>query len=179
MVAAKRIFEEKYQRSIPLFVAGGILTEEDVTNALKLGADGVQVASRFVTTKECDASMAFKKAYLQAEKEDTVVIESPVGMPGRAIRNPFVERMQAGKETISGCYQCLKACDPRTAPYCITQALIRAVQGQVEDGLIFCGARVGELNRITTVKEAIRELGFGKQRKEPQPILQTRKEAFA
>lgn len=160
-------------------MAGGILTEEDVTNALKLGADGAQVASRFVTTKECDASMAFKKAYLQAEKEDTVVIKSPVGMPGRAIRNPFVERMQAGKETISGCYQCLKACDPRTAPYCITQALIRAVQGQVEDGLIFCGARVGELNRITTVKEAIRELGFGKQWKEPQPILQTRKEAFA
>lgn len=179
MVVAKRIFEEKYQRSIPLFVAGGMLTEEDIANALKLGADGVQVASRFVTTKECDANMAFKKAYLQAEKEDTVVIKSPVGMPGRAIRNPFVERMQAGKETISGCYQCLKACDPRTAPYCITQALIRAVQGQVEDGLIFCGARVGELNRITTVKEAIRELGFGKQRKEPQPILQTRKEAFA
>ena len=88
-------------------MAGGILTEEDVTNALKLGADGVQVASRFVTTKECDASMAFKKAYLQAEKEDTVIIKSPVGMPGRAIRNPFVERMQAGKETISGCYQCL------------------------------------------------------------------------
>ena len=94
------------------------------------------MASRFVTTKECDASMAFKKAYLQAEKEDTVVIKSPVGMPGAGHPQSFVERMQAGKETISGCYQCLKACDPRTAPYCITQALIRAVQGQVEDGLI-------------------------------------------
>ena len=82
MVAAKRFFEEKYQRSIPLFVAGGILTEEDVTNALKLGADGVQVASPVCDHEECDASMAFKKAYLQAEKEDTVVIKSPVGMPG-------------------------------------------------------------------------------------------------
>lgn len=179
MVLAKRTFEEKYRQRIPLFVGGGILNEGDVARVFSLGADGVQVASRFVTTKECDASAAFKQAYLQAGEEDTVIIKSPVGMPGRAIRNRFVQRIQAGKEKINGCYHCLKACEPRKAPYCITQALIRSVQGQVEEGLIFCGARVGELRRITTVKEAIGELGFGKGQKEYVPIRQGSREVFA
>ena len=179
MVQAKKTFEEKYQRHIPLFVAGGIFTQEDVAAAFQWGADGVQVASRFVATKECDASPAFKEAYLKATPEDTVIIKSPVGMPGRAIRNTFVRRMESGRETISWCYNCLKACNPATAPYCITQALIRAVEGDVENGLIFCGAKVGQLHRITTVKEAIAELGFGRLQKERLPHFSKSQEVFA
>lgn len=161
IVAAKRVFEEKYQRRIPVFLAGGISDAQDVRHALSLGTDGVQVATRFVATEECDASDKYKEAYIQAKEEDVTIIHSPVGMPGRALRNAFVERMQAGQEKIVGCYNCLKACNPKTAPYCISQALINAVRGDLDDGLIFCGARVGEVNRMTTVKNVIRDLAPG------------------
>lgn len=136
------------------------MNSRDVMRAFLIGADGVQVASRFVATEECDAAPAYKEAYINAEEKDIAIIHSPVGMPGRAIRNAFIKRMEAGQETITGCYHCLKACNPKTAPYCITQALVNAVKGDVENGLIFCGARVGELKKITTVKETIAELGL-------------------
>ena len=161
VIAVKSQYEEKYARRIPLFLAGGITTSHDVSHALSLGADGVQVATRFVPTRECDAALAYKEAYVRARAQDIAIIHSPVGMPGRALRNDFVKRMEAGRERITGCYRCLSACDPRTAPYCITQALVNAVKGDVDNGLTFCGARVGELEGITTVREVIGELSPG------------------
>lgn len=151
-------YEEKYGRKIPLFVAGGIFTREDVRHVMELGADGVQVGSRFVTTVECDASEAYKQAYLKAKPEDVVIIESPVGLPGRAINNSFVTRMKSGSEPITFCYNCLKACKPKTAKYCISQALINAVNGDLEHGLIFCGEKIGGLDKIQTVQEVVEEL---------------------
>ena len=158
IIALKQTYEEKYQASIPVFVAGGMFTSEDVKHVLELGADGIQAATRFVATEECDASDAYKQAYVNASEEDVVIIQSPVGMPGRAIKNAFIERMLAAPEKISHCFNCLKACNPATAPYCITQALINAVIGDLDHGLIFCGSRVGEIAEITTVAKLMQEL---------------------
>lgn len=158
ILEVKKTYEEKYGCSIPVFVAGGIFDAEDVQHAIALGADGVQVASRFVATEECDASNAYKQAYVDASEEDVVIIDSPVGMPGRALRNKFIRDITGASEKISHCFNCLKACNPVTAHYCITKALIQAVLGNLDQGLIFCGARVGEIKRISTVREVIREL---------------------
>ena len=158
IIECKKEYEEKFSRKIPVIVAGGIFDGADIDHALELGADGVQIASRFVATKECDASDAYKKAYLDAEEADIQIVQSPVGMPGRALRNSFIERVRDGREKITGCFNCLKACNPATADYCITQALIDAVNGDRENGLFFCGARIGEISEMTTVKDLIDEL---------------------
>ena len=156
IIAVKHTYEEKYGTYMPVFVAGGMFAKEDAVHVLELGADGIQAATRFVATEECDASDAYKQAYVNAKPEDVVIIKSPVGMPGRAIRNAFTDNITPGK--ITHCFNCLKACKPATAPYCITQALINAVKGDLEHGLIFCGSRVGEINKITTVPALIAEL---------------------
>lgn len=158
IIACKQKFEEKYETQIPVFVAGGIFTAEDSRHVLELGADGIQTASRFVATEECDACDAYKQAYINAKEEDIVIINSPVGMPGRAVKNAFVTSVSEGEEKITHCFNCLKACNPATAPYCITQALINAVKGDLDHGLIFCGSRTGEIHTITTVAEVMREL---------------------
>ncbi len=158
IIACVRGYEEKFQTSIPVFLAGGIMNAQQVQHAFSLGADGVQVATPFVTTEECDASEAFKHAYVNARAEDIEIIKSPVGMPARAIRNAFLEKMKQGRENITKCYRCLEKCNPKEAPYCITQALIRSVQGDVENGLIFCGDNVRYLDRITTVPQVIQGL---------------------
>lgn len=160
IIKEKEVYEEKYQHRIPVFVAGGIFDAGDVEHALFLGADGVQVATRFVATKECDASDAYKQAYIDAKEEDVVIIDSPVGMPGRAIRNEFIKNITGTSEKITHCFNCLKACNPATAHYCITKALINAVTGNLDQGLIFCGARVGEISRISTVAEVMEELNI-------------------
>ncbi len=151
-------FAEKYGVHIPVIVAGGIMDAASVDHMLSLGAAGVQVATPFVTTKECDAALPFKQAYIDARPEDIEITQSPVGMPARAIRNAFLEKMKQGKESISRCYRCLEKCSPKTAPYCITQALIRAVEGDTDNGLIFCGDNAGALTQITTVKDVIQRL---------------------
>lgn len=109
-IRLKEKYEEKYKVKIPLFVAGGIFTREDTLHALELGADGVQAGTRFIPTEECDAAEAYKNVFIHAKKEDLIIIDSPVGMPARAIRTPFVERMIHGREDITFCYNCLKAC---------------------------------------------------------------------
>ena len=157
-IALKKQYEKKYEKKIPLFIAGGIFTREDTLHAMELGADGIQVGSRFIATKECDASDTYKQAFVWAGPEDLVIIDSPVGMPARAIRNPFVERMLHGADEISFCYNCLKACNPQTAKYCISQALINAVKGDLDHGLIFCSAKVGQIYKIQTVSEVMKEL---------------------
>lgn len=157
-IELKKRYEEKYGRKIPLFVAGGMFTREDAQHAMALGADGIQVGSRFIATEECDASEAYKQAFVQAKAEDLVIIDSPVGMPARVLRNSFVERILHESEEITFCYNCLKACNPQTAKYCISQALINAVKGDLENGLIFCSAKVGQIEKIQTVSKVIEDL---------------------
>lgn len=149
-------YEEKYNKHIPVISAGGIFDGKDIVKALKYGADGVQIATKFVTTKECDADIKFKEAYVRAKKEDVIIIKSPVGMPGRAIKNHFLENLKDYK--LTKCFNCIKTCDRKTIPYCITQALINSVIGNIDNGLIFCGSNVDRIDKITDVKTVISEL---------------------
>ncbi len=158
IITCAKGYGEKYGISIPVIVAGGIMNAAQVRHMLSLGADGVQVATPFVTTEECDAALPFKEAYVRARAEDIAIVTSPVGMPARAIRNPFLEKTEKDSEHILRCYRCLEKCSPKTAPYCITQALIRAVEGDIENGLLFCGDNVQYLTGITTVPKVIRTL---------------------
>ena len=158
IISVLKQFGEKYGCSIPVIVAGGIFDKEDILHALDLGADGVQMATRFVVTEECDASPAFKQAYLNADESSIEIIKSPVGMPGRAIHNRFLDKVKEGKVPVKRCLSCLSACNPGLAPYCITEALIAAVKGDTENGLIFCGTNAARLTRMTTVRELMEEL---------------------
>lgn len=151
-------YEEKYEKKIPTVLAGGIDSREKVQEAFSLGADGVQAATRFVATRECDAAPAYKEAYIKAKKEDICIVKSPVGMPGRALRNPFLEKVERGEKIPHKCRKCLRRCNPAETPYCITDALIQAAFGNLEGGLIFCGANVYKISEIQTVAEVIREL---------------------
>lgn len=155
---ALKPFAEKYRKEIPVIAAGGIYTGKDIAKYLNMGASGVQMATRFVATEECDAHINFKKAYISANEEDIQIIKSPVGMPGRAIRNAFVKSIEESKLKIERCYNCLKPCDPATTPYCISDALIRSVEGDVENGLVFVGTNAYRMTEITTVKNLMKEL---------------------
>ncbi len=150
--------EEETGKEIPVVVAGGVFNGKDIAKFLKLGASGVQIASRFVATEECDAADEFKQAYVYAKKEDIKIIKSPVGMPGRAIRNEFIKRVEEGKGKITKCYNCIKTCNPAETPYCITKTLINAVKGNIDEGLIFCGSNVDKIDKIVTVRELMQEL---------------------
>ena len=158
IISEKKFYENKYGVSIPVVVGGGIFNRSDAAHMIELGADGIQVASRFVATEECDASQAYKQAYIQASEKDIVIIQSPVGMPGRALRNEFIKKLEQGKIPIRRCFQCIKKCSPEKIPYCITQALIHAVRGNLDQGLIFCGTEVSRIKEITTVPALIQEL---------------------
>lgn len=151
-------YGEKAGRKIPIVVAGGISDAQEIEEMMALGMDGVQVASRFVTTYECDAAQEFKDAYLNAGKEDIIIVKSPVGMPGRAIRNKFIEATKNGLQPITKCYQCIKGCQAKDIPYCITKALVNSAKGNVDEGLIFCGANVWKQNKMQSVKEVMEEL---------------------
>lgn len=141
----------------PVVVAGGVYERSDMEHYLAMGAKGVQIATRFVTTRECDASDAYKQAYIDAKKEDIVIVKSPVGMPGRAIHNAFLDKVSAGERFMRGCRQCITTCKPDTAPYCITEALINAVEGNLEEGLIFCGSNAYRADHIETVADIMEE----------------------
>ena len=151
-------YAEKYQTKIPVVTAGGIYSHEDVMHQIDLGADGVQVATRFVTTVECDAPEEFKQAYIRSSKEDIVITKSPVGMPGRAIHNAFLSGVGQTPFQLEHCYQCLEKCDKKTIPYCITKALVNSAEGHTEDGLVFCGSNAFRAERIETVDEVMKSL---------------------
>ena len=152
-------YGEKYGVEIPVVVAGGIYDSADVKRVMDLGADGVQVATRFVTTEECDADIRYKEAYIHASEKDIAIVKSPVGMPGRAIINPLMKRVAEGEKIPhSPCHRCLAKCNPADIPYCITDGLINAVKGNIEEGLIFCGAKAWKAQKIDTVREAVQEL---------------------
>lgn len=154
-----REYEKKYERKIPVVLAGGIDTKEKVEAAMALGVDGVQTASCFVTTEECDADIRYKEAYINAREEDICIVTSPVGMPGRAILNPFMKRVMDGEKfTPKKCLGCLQKCNPAEIPYCITERLVAAARGDVEEALLFCGKEVYRQQKITTVREVIGSL---------------------
>lgn len=152
-------YAKKYDTKIPIAVAGGIDTPQKVKHVLNLGVQAVQVGTRFVTTEECDADIRYKQAYIKACKEDIVIVKSPVGMPGRAIKNTMLESVLRGENIPPRkCYHCLAKCDPGKIPYCITKALIEAAKGNTEEGLLFCGANAYRAEKIETVKEVIANL---------------------
>ena len=158
VLEAIKPFEEKYNQKIPIIAAGGIFTGKEMKEYIEMGASGVQMATRFVATEECDANINFKKAYINAKKEDIQLIKSPVGLPGRVITNTLTKQIEADSLTIKSCYKCLKGCNPKVAPFCITEALIKAVNGDIDDGLIFIGANGYKVNKIVTVKQLFQEL---------------------
>ncbi len=150
--------EKDTGKEIPVISAGGIWDKNDIEKFLGLGASGVQMATRFVATDECDASEEFKKAYVEASKENIKIIKSPVGMPGRALYNKFIKKVENEKSKITKCYGCIKTCDVATTPYCITKALINAVKGNLDEGLIFVGSNVHKIEKIVPVHDLMQEL---------------------
>jgi nitronate monooxygenase len=153
-------YEEKYQKSIPVIVAGGVYTGNDIAHYLSLGASGVQMATRFITTDECDADEKFKQVYIDCKENEIELVKSPVGMPGRAIVTPLVETIKKENVKVKKCYSCLSYdhCDRITIPYCISTKLIEAVKGDVANGLFFCGENAHRMTKIIPVQELMDEL---------------------
>lgn len=155
---------EQYEseKKIPVIVAGGITTGEDIRYYMDMGVSGVQMGTIFVTTEECDASPEFKKAFVDANKEDLRIIQSPVGMPGRAIEGEFIKSVAEGKEMPKSCpFHCIKTCDYTKSPYCIVQALYQAAKGNFRRGYAFSGSNVHLTKKISSVKELIASLKTG------------------
>ena len=152
-------YRQSFQKSIPIIVGGGVYTGADIYRLLQSGAQGVQMATRFVATHECDASTLFKESYINCSKEDLVIIDSPVGLPGRVIKNKFLDNLLAGKRKPLKCpWKCLATCDFKSAPYCICAALTNAKNGVLEKGFAFAGANAYRVNAITSVRELIASL---------------------
>jgi len=159
VVSALKPFEQKFCRKIPVIAAGGVFNGEDINTFLNLGADGVQLGSRFVATHECDADIEFKNAYINSKKEDISIIKSPVGLPGRAIFNKFLYDVEQGIKKPFKCdWRCLRTCDFKTTLYCIAQALLKSKIGKLKDGFCFAGANVYRIDKIISVKELINTL---------------------
>jgi Dioxygenases related to 2-nitropropane dioxygenase len=159
VVAEVAVFEEKYNKKIPVIAAGGIYTGADIYRMMELGASGVQLGTRFVTTDECDASDAFKQQYLDAKEGDIEIIKSPVGMPGRAISGSFINQVKEGIKQPKSCpFHCIKTCDISKSPYCIMLALYNAFKGNFKNGYAFAGANAYRAEKIMSVKNTISEL---------------------
>ena len=149
----------KEQKQIPVIAAGGISTGEDIAHFMGLGAAGVQMGSIFVTTQECDASETFKEVYIHSKSEDVLIIESPVGMPGRAIDGEFIHNVNSGLERPKSCsFHCIKTCDYTKSPYCIIKALYNAAKGNMKKGYAFAGSNAFLAEKISSVKEVMSTL---------------------
>lgn len=152
-------YERESGKEIPVIAAGGIYTGEDIFHIMQKGAKGVQMGTRFVTTVECDASDNFKQTYIDAQEEDLKIIQSPVGMPGRAVQNSFLEKVSQGlKKPLKCPFHCIRTCDVKTSPYCIITALYNAYKGNMKNGYAFAGSNAYLADKITTVKEVFNEL---------------------
>ena len=147
----------QYGKDIPVVVAGGIYERKDMEHYMEMGAAGVQMATRFVTTYECDAAPAYKQTYIDAKEEDIVIVKSPVGMPGRAILNPFMKRAKEGRIPHGKFHTFISTCKPAETPYCITDALVNAAVGNVENALLFCGSNAYRAKELEHVKDIIEE----------------------
>lgn len=152
-------WENKYEKPVPVIAAGGIYSGADIRRFMELGASGVQMATRFVTTHECDASLEFKNTYIRSKKEDIEIIDSPVGMPGRAIGNKFIDFVKKGKKHPLNChFHCIRTCDIKSSPYCIAMALVNAQKGNMEHGFAFAGENAYRTNEIVSVSELVKSL---------------------
>ena len=159
VLEAVKPFEDKKGRAIPVIAAGGVYSGADVLKYIRMGASGVQMGTRFVATHECNADDRFKQAYLDAKAEDVTIIRSPVGMPGRALYNEFIQDSRDGKRKPIRCvFHCLHTCVPEKAPYCITFSLINAMKGNLSKGFAFCGSNVGRVDKIVSVHELMESL---------------------
>ena len=159
VISAVKPFEEKYNIKIPVIAAGGIYTGADIKKFMDMGADGVQMGTRFVATYECDASQVFKDTYINCKEEDIIIIDSPVGLPGRTIRNKFLDDMANGIKKPFKCpWKCLHTCDFINAPYCIALALVNAQKGLMEDGFSFAGSNAYRIDEIVSVKDLFNKL---------------------
>lgn len=151
--------EQQYDQKIPVIAAGGIYSGADMYDFIQRGVDAVQLGTRFVATEECDASLDFKNAFVDADEKDIEIIKSPVGMPGRAFSNQFLREAQEGKRKPSVCrHHCIKSCDPKTTSYCIAQALLEAYNGNMDDGFAFTGINAGKIKGISTVPRVFAQL---------------------
>jgi nitronate monooxygenase len=156
VLEAVRPFEDRFGRPLPVVAAGGVYTGGDIAKYLEMGASAVQMGTRFVATHECDADIRFKQAYLRARRRDLVIIESPVGLPGRAIRNSFLDDVATGDKKPYRCpWRCLRSCPFKEAPYCIGDALMKAKTGNLSEGFPFAGANAWRVDEIVPVRELI------------------------
>ena len=152
-------FESQFEKNIPVIAAGGIYTGADILKFMKMGAQGVQMGTRFVATHECDASLKFKQAFINCKEDDLAIIQSPVGLPGRAIRNKFIDEVSAGDRKPFKCpWKCLKTCSFREAPYCIAKVLANSRKGNMEEGYAFAGTNAYRVQEIISVKELFESL---------------------
>jgi len=181
VIGAVQPYRDSHHKDIPVIAAGGVYTGEDIARFLEMGAAGVQMGTRFVATEECDADEAFKQAYVNAQKEDVTIIKSPVGMPGRALKNGFLDAVSSGLKHPKKCmHKCLHSCAEEKSPYCIAQALVNAYKGKLKYGFAFAGANAYLVNKIVTVKELMTDLREEAERKYEEvgkKILETKEEA--
>ena len=156
VIEAVKPFEQQVKKRIPIIAAGGIFTGQDIYRILKIGAAGVQMGTRFVATHECDADESFKQVYVDATEEDMVIVKSPVGLPGRVVRNNFIDQVKNGEKKPFKCpFQCVKTCVPHNSPFCIALALANARRGKFKHGFAFAGKNAYRINKIISVKELI------------------------
>lgn len=142
--------------SIPVIAAGGILTGEDIAKAINMGASGVQMGTRFVASDECDAPLAFKQKYLDAQKEDILLVKTTVGLHGRILKNSFSDLITSqDKVKITHCHDCLKHCSYR---FCTLDSMYKSMEGDIDNGLVFAGARVNEIKEILPVQQIMNRL---------------------
>ena len=159
VLEAIKPFEDKSGRRIPVIAAGGIFSGDDIGRFLDMGASGVQMGTRFVATHECDADERFKQAYIDAKREDVTIIDSPVGMPGRALLNAFVDSTRSGTAKPFKCvFHCVKTCEQEKNTYCIASALIKAMKGNVGQGVAFCGENVFKVESVQSVRDLVQTL---------------------
>ncbi len=169
VVEVAKDLEDKCGRPVPVIAGGGVFSGADVRRVLATGASGVQMATRFVATEECDADIRFKQAYVNAKAEDVTIIHSPVGMPGRAIVNDFIEASRKGLKKPFRCiYHCVKTCNREKTPYCIALALVSAMRGHLTSGFAFCGSNVDKVTSITTVHEVMESIRREYEASEPK-----------
>lgn len=162
VVKEARILEEQYNKNIPVIAAGGIYSGDDAYKIMKLGARAVQLGTRFVTTEECDASDNFKDEYVQAKEDNIQIIQSPVGMPGRAVQNNFLDRVKQGLKAPKSCpFKCIKSCEVEKSPYCIINALYQAYKGNMKSGYAFAGTNAFRADKINKVKDVFADLRTG------------------
>lgn len=161
-VAGLRPFEERYGVGIPVIAGGGLYTGKDIFDILEAGAKAVKIGTRFVTTHECDASLAYKKSYLAAGKEDIIIIDSPVGLPGRVVKNDFVQQILNGETRPFKCpWKCLSSCNYREVPFCIAQALFNSANGKMDEGFAFAGTNAWRATEINHVSDVFSDLVSG------------------